>query len=343
MEVADAAALLPPELVASTVPVIAMEQRTEDIKLDVQGIVTYDPRNTGAVASRVNGRVERLYVRYKYQPVKKGQRIMDVYSPELVTAQQNLLFLLRNDPGNASLIRAAKDRLILMGMPAGQVAQAAQTKQPQYSVPVFSAYSGFVADMSTTMDNSVQNKMDLPSSSNQELKVKEGMYVQSGQSVLSVYNPSRAWVVLDIFPGQQALVRVGDFVRIVPETAPHRSFRGRIDYMEPVFRQGARTLSARVYFNNTGLKLPIGSSVTANIFAAPKKGYWLPKEAVLSLGRDKTVFKKEKAGFRAHKINTGVEWNGYVQILAGLDKADSIAANAQFLVDNETFIKSNER
>ena len=102
----EAEAVLRPAnaFVISTVPVTTIEQREEDIELAVVGTVSYDTRQFGAISSRVGGRIERLHVRYRYQDVKKGQKIMDIYSPDLVTVQQNLLFLLRNDPDNLSII-----------------------------------------------------------------------------------------------------------------------------------------------------------------------------------------------------------------------------------------------
>ena len=326
--------------VISTVQVTSVEQRDEDIELDVVGTVAYDTRQAGAISSRVNGRIEKLYVRYKYQPVQKGQRIMDIYSPELMTAQQNLLFLLRNDPNNISLIDAAKDRLRLMGMSAGQVATVVRTGTAIYSVPVFSNYSGFVTDINTVTNGASADNMQPAPTTNQELTIKEGMYVQNGQAVFTVYNQSKAWILLDIYPEQQTLVQVGNPVRIVPETAPSENFRATVDYIEPVFRTGKKTVAARVYFNNTTRRLPIGSRVTANIFAKPKAAWWLPKEAILSLGREKVVFKKEETGFRATKITTGIEVNRQVQILTGLQQKDSVAVNAQYLVDNEAFIKA---
>jgi Cu(I)/Ag(I) efflux system membrane fusion protein len=327
--------------VISTVQVTSVVQRDEDVELDVVGTVAYDTRQAGAISSRVNGRIEKLYVRYKYQPVQKGQRIMDIYSPELMTAQQNLLFLLRNDPNNISLIDAAKGRLRLMGMSAAQVATVVRTGTAIYSVPVFSNYSGFVTDINTVTNGASADNMQPAPTTSKELAIKEGMYVQNGQAIFTVYNQSKAWILLDIYPEQQTLVQVGNPVRIVPETAPSENFRATVDYIEPVFRTGKKTVAARVYFNNATRRLPIGSRVTANIFAKPKAAWWLPKEAILSLGREQVVFKKEATGFRAIKIATGIEVNRQVQILTGLQQKDSVAVNAQYLVDNEAFIKAN--
>ncbi len=329
--------------VMSSVQVIATQRKEEDIKLNVVGTVAYDTRQAGAISSRVKGRIERLYVRYKYQPVKKGQRIMDIYSPELMTAQQNLLFLLRNDPGNTSLINAAKDRLGLMGMATSQVAALIRSGTPVYSVPVFSNYSGFITDINTSANNASDGNMQQTPTTNQQLSIKQGVYVQSGQALFTVYDQSRAWILLDIYPEQQTLVQVGNPVRIVPETSPSEDFRATINYIEPVFRTGKKTVAARVYFSNSSWRLPIGSRVTASIFIKPKMAAWLPTEAILSLGRDKIVFKKEETGFRAHKITTGIEINRHVQVLSGLLGGDSVAGNAQYLVDNEAFIKANNK
>jgi Cu(I)/Ag(I) efflux system membrane fusion protein len=148
---------------------------------------------------------------------------------------------------------------------------------------------------------------------------------------------------LDIFPEQENLISRGDAVKVMPETAPHHNFRGKIDYIEPIFRPGSKTLTARVYFNNSTTQLPIGSRVTATIFSMYKNASWLPIEAVFSLGRDKIVFRKEVGGFRAHKVTTGIELNRQVEIVIGLSDKDSVASNVQFLVDNEAFIKTGGR
>lgn len=94
-----------------------------------------------------------------------------------------------------------------------------------------------------------------------------------------------------------------------------------------------------MYFNNKALKIPIGSQVKATVFANTKEAYWLPKQAVLSLGMDKVVFQKTDGGFIARKINTGIIHEKHIQVIDGLAATDSVAINAQFLIDSESFIK----
>jgi membrane fusion protein, copper/silver efflux system len=326
--------------VISTIQVTSIEHREEEIELNVVGTVAYDTRNARSISSKINGRIEKLYIRYKYQPVQKGQRIMEIYSPELMTAEENLLFLLRNDSTDTLIIDAAKDRLRLMGMSADQVAALMSTKKPIYSVPVYSSVNGFITDINKSANSAPADNMRQVTT-NMDFGIREGTYVQSGQAVFTVYDPSKAWILIDIYPEQQTLVAVGNPVKIVPETAPSEPFVKSIDYIEPIFKEGKKTGVARVYFNNETHGLPIGSRVTAVIYAKSKAAWWLPKEATLSIGRERIVFKKEEAGFKATKIAAGIEVDGKVQILGGLEKEDSVAVNAGYLVDNEAFINAN--
>ena len=172
--------------------------------------------------------------------------------------------------------------------------------------------------------------------------MKEGMYIQKGQTVLSVFNPRKLWAVLNIYADNQSLIKVGNPVRIVPESAPDKDFRARIDFIEPFFREGSKTLTARVYFENDEMNMPVGSQVKAIIFGNAQKANWLPKDAVISLGLDKIVFKKYSGVFKAVKVGTGLSYNNKIQIIDGLTPYDAVAANAQFLMDSESFIKVNE-
>jgi Cu(I)/Ag(I) efflux system membrane fusion protein len=135
------------------------------------------------------------------------------------------------------------------------------------------------------------------------------------------------------------LVKKGNAVKITPETAPQKDFKAAIDFIEPFYRKENKTLTARVYFDNSAWQIPIGSQVRATIFGNAKDAYWLPKEAVVSLGMDKVVFLKTDGGFKAHKINTGITHKNHIQVLNGITVNDSVAVDAQYLMDSESFIK----
>lgn len=326
--------------VISSIPMVTVEKRQEQIEIEALGHIAYDTRQAGSISSRVAGRIEKLYVRYRYQKVNKGQRILDMYSPELVTAQQNLLFLLRNDPGNAGFIAAAREKLMFLGMGKTQVEEVIRTGKPAMTVPVYSNYSGHIHESANAASMQArQGEMRDVSLLTEELSLKEGMYLQRGQSVFTVYDPSRAWVLLNIHGESQGAVRAGNAVRVVPETAPDRDFRATIDLIEPFYRKESKTMTARVHFDNRTLKIPIGSQVRATIFGNTRDADWLPSGSVLSLGLDRVVFLRSGEGFRAHKIVTGMTYGKYIQVLDGLAATDSVAANAQFLIDSESFIK----
>ena len=330
------------EFVISSIPVVTMQHRENEIEIEALGRIAYDTRHVGSISSRVSGRIEKLYVRYRYQRISKGQRIMDIYSPELLTAQQNLLFLLKNDPGNETLVSAAKNKLLLLGMDNAQLQKVIAAGKPSLTVAVYSNYSGHIHEGVSGNSMDVQaGAMEAPSQLTEDLSVKEGMYVQKGQMVFSVYNPDQAWAVLNIYTDNQSIIKVGNAVRIVPETAPGKDFRARIDFIEPFYREGSKTVTARVYFNNSALKIPVGSPVKASIFGNSKEAYWLPKEAVLSLGIDKVVFQKAGDGFTAIKVHTGIRHENHIQVLSGITPGDSVAVDAQYLMDSESFIKTN--
>lgn len=328
--------------VVSAIPVTAVQKKEIQPEFEALGRITYDTRLINTISARISGRIEKLYVKYRYQHVHKGTRIMDIYSPELVTAELELLFLIKNDPDNTSLINAAKQKLLLFGMSEAQLQQVIQSQKPSYTLAVYSNYSGHIHEAGNIMPgmNSSAEKKDL-SATTEELPVKEGMYIQKGQTVFQLFNTDKSWALLDIFPEQQEIIKVGNAVRILPETVPEKNFRARIDFIEPFYRKENKTLAARVYFDNSALQIPIGSQVRATVFGNTITAEWLPKDAVLSLGMDKVVFIRTTGGFQAHKIQTGMFYKNRIQILSGLKKTDSVASNAQFLADSESFIKVN--
>ena len=328
------------QFVQSSIPMVSLQKLQKNIPVDVLGMVTYDTRRINSISARVSGRIEKLYVHYRYQHIEKGERIMDIYSPELETAQQELLFLIKNDPGNTGLIQAGKQKLLLLGMNEEQINRAIRSNKAIATVAVYSPYNGHLHEAGNTMPlSNTGETTNNGSTTMEELPIKEGMYVEKGQNIFQLFNTDNIWVLLNIFPESQGIVKTGDPVNIIPETNPNRSLNAKIDFIETVFRSGSKTLTARVYLKNPMGMIPIGSQVRAQIITENEMTNWLPRDAVLSLGRDEIVFLKTNGGFQAHKVVTGFKYKDQVQILSGLNGTDSVAANGQYLADSESFIK----
>lgn len=322
--------------VVSSIPVITTQYSKQEIQLDALGSVEYDTRFMKTISARVSGRIEKLYIKYRYQHINAGDKIMDIYSPELLTGQQNLIFLIKNDRENTTLINAAKQRLLLLGMTNKQLEKIISSGKTQFSITIYSSYSGHIHEGGSMVGTSQQN---IPVDMTNELSVKEGMYVEKGQPVFQVNNMNNVWVSLNLFPGENSLIKVGTPVTIIPETAPDKKIFSTIGFIEPFYKNGSKTVSARVYLNNSKLMLPVGSQVKATLETSTAFSNWLPKESVLSLGINKVVFLKEGNVFEAHKVSTGISANNLIQITDGLNAKDSVAENAQFLIDSEGFIK----
>ncbi len=328
--------------VISSVPVTTLQSSRQSLSIEALGRVDYDTRRMQTIAARFSGRIEKLYVKYRYQHVHAGDRIMDIYSPELVTAQQDLLFILFNDAGNTTLLDAARTKLLLLGMDGQQLQQVIQSGKPLYKITVYTHYTGHIHEAGYAAEASGNGSQPTDVSKGMgQLPLKEGMYVQKGQTVFQLYNTDQSWIVLNLFPGHSGLVKVGADVIINPETAPDHPFAATISYIEPFYREDSKTLTVRVYFDNSQRQLPIGSQVRAIIHGDTGSGSWLPREAVLSLGLHKVVLKRENGVFQVSAVQTGIITDSLIQITSGLSAQDNVATNAQFLLDSESFIKVN--
>ena len=327
--------------VISQIPVTTIEQTTKPITIEALGRVEYDTRYVNTISAKVSGRIEKLYVKYRYEHIHQGHPVMDIYSPELVTAQQELLFLVKSDPGNVTLINAAKQKLLLLGLSSDQLQQVMQSGKAKQTVTVYSNHTGHIHEAMGMQSNSTKSTSETPMAlQTEELAIKEGMYVEKGQAVFWVYNTDNSWVLLNLFADQASLVKVGMPVSLLPETAPGKMFQGKIGFIEPFYRSNSKTSMARVYFNNIHLQIPIGSQVKAKMQLATSKANWLPRDAVLSLGLTNVVLIKQNNGFKVHAVQVGIVAGNEIQILNGLTVGDSVAANAQFLMDSESFIKT---
>ena len=132
--------------IVSSIKTIVPIRREMTLKAEANGIITYDTRRAATLPIRYGGRIEKLYVKYNFQPIYKGQKLLEIYSPELVTAQRELLYLLESDPENIPLINGAKQRLYLLGVSEGQVKQLTTSRKESYSFPVFSPVDGYIIE-----------------------------------------------------------------------------------------------------------------------------------------------------------------------------------------------------
>ena len=348
------------EQVVSGIHSIKAEQGTNLYAVSVPGLVTYDTRKQIAVAARVAGRIERLYVHYNNQPVQKGQLLMELYSPDLVAGQRELL-LLKRTATESALLDAAKRKLQLLGMSAAAINKVLTTGEPMYRIGVYSPATGYILDVQGT---AVPSAITLSSSSNASasggmagmggeaasgltetatsaqpaatsLLVREGQYLASGQSVFTIYQNTELVAEFAFAPGISTLPAVGRKLLFYPVGDSVNARTGSIRLIQPVFKAGQNFTLTRM--NIPANEYRVGQLLRAELAVVGKEGWWLPKEAVLDMGNRSIVFRKEQNVYKPVKVRTGIRANGHVQVLDSI--ADwELASSAYYLVDSESFI-----
>lgn len=307
--------------------------------INLPGLVTYDPNSSVNVAARISGRIERMYVNYKFQKVNKGQKLFDLYSPELLTEQQNFIYLISNDTENTAIIKASKQKLLLYGMTGNQINSLASTKKANPVISIYSPASGIVSG-TESMSNNVNATMQNPSSTTENLSVKEGDYIKKNQVVFKLLNTDKVWGIFNVIQGYNSLIKTNQPIRITTELDESETFNAQINFIETQFNPADKTNRIRVYLNNNTLKLPIGLRLQGVVKTNPTKGIWIQKQAMVSIGTKKIVFLKMGNGFKATAVKTGIEINDFVQIIDGILVQDTIAENGHYLIDSESFIKT---
>ncbi len=337
----DAALRAPNVFVVANLDTARMERRELPMDFNATGVLAYDPRNIQVVSSRAAGWIDKLYVKYRYQPVQQGQKLMDLYSRELVTEQENYLFLTRQEPKDPTMLAAAGKRLTLLGLTEAQVAELRRTATVPRAITVYSPRAGHLHEEDRTAVNAAPGAMPMTGSAGQELTLREGAYVEKGQTIFSIYGTRTVLALLNPHPADgQDRITIGQkvTVRIEGDTSAIRE--GTVDLVEPVYRAGASLVSVRVYLPNPGDSLRIGSRISAVIHAAPRSSWVVPATAVISTGMRHYVFAKEAGGFRSHEVITGVRSGEWIELRSGIDPQQAIARNAQLLIDSESFLNS---
>lgn len=351
----------PNEVVVASIKTIKGEYKSVAPTVQAQGVVTYDTRNIYTIPARFGGRLEKVYLKYVFQHVQKGQKVGEIYSPELITAQRELLYLVENDPENPALIESAKNKLLLLGASATQIENLIKRKEVLNTFTVYSPYSGYLINddqsapskstsgtagssaggamgggMGNGMSSSSSATSAFPIASSSGSLIREGDYVSTGQTLFKVVNPSSLRIELDLPVSQAGPIKVGDEVEL--DFGNGGIQKSSVDFVQPFFSENEEFVKLRVYTKDMQ-NLQIGQLVKASIKVKPVESLWVPKKAVLDLGLDRIVFVKEREAFRPRKVTTGVRSDEWIEIKQGLASSDEIASNAHYLVDSESFIK----
>lgn len=344
--------------VIADMPAVTAETGSRIYTAKANGIVTYDTRQQTGIASRVGGRIEKLLIRYNYQPVKKGQLIMEIYSPDLAAAQQELLFTAQKSP---DMLAGARQRLLLLGMQPAQVTQVLNTGKILYRVPVYSNSNGYILEKTAAataapsaaapaaaaggmgdMGGGSSAAIPAPAApAASPVMLREGQYVSAGQTLFTIYQAHNLVAEFAFPPALATAILPGRKLLYHPVSERNALQPGNVGLIEPVFRNGRNFTLARVYpGGNTGLKP--GQLLTAYIPVMYATGWWLPEKAVWRLGNEAVVFRKEKGAYTPYDVQADAAVEGMVRVHTDITGWE-VAANAAYLVDSESFIKTKKQ
>jgi len=314
-----------------------------EIRIEARGTITHDTRKIATISARFGGRIEKLYIKYKLQPIHKGQKILEIYSPALVTAQRELLYLLEKDAGNNELIRSSIEKLLLLGLTENQVYQMVSSNKESYSFAVYSPVDGYIMEHSESESDASQMPPNQDQFMNESfgLRIREGMYVTTGESIFTVVSHSDLWAEFDLYPKDAPHIRINDPVTITVDGSPKERMETKVNFIQPFIKNGGNLTKVRMYLSNPQHHYHAGQLVSATFTTTSENSMWIPANARLDLGARDIAFIKRYAVFRPWAISIGRQSGNWIEVLDGLEPRDSIAYNAQFMVDSESFIKVN--
>lgn len=271
------------------------------------------------INSRVSGWIEKLHVKSVGVKVQKGQKLYALYSPELVKAQESLfnaITLNRN-----ALIESSKVRLRVLGVSNNQIKQIIKSKTVLQRITVYAPRAGTITD----------------------LKVNEGAFISPATTVVKAVNLDSVWVDVEVFAAQVSLVKLNDIANMELDYFPGQSWQGKVDFIYPEMSKNNRTLRVRLQFDNPSEQLK--PNMFANVILTPimeESRLQIPREAVIYAGNMKRVVLALGGGkFKSVLVKIGLENNGFVEVLAGLEVGQKIVTSAQFLLDSESSISAD--
>lgn len=304
-----------------------VEMRTLESEVRAVGAVALDETRVTQVAPKVGGFVERLYVDFTGQRVRRGQPLLEIYSPELLAAQQELLLAAQLEeslgrsagpgvPANTTdLVAAARRRFALWDVSEAQVDEILRTGRTRRTMTMYAPASGVVT----------------------EKKVVRGQSVVPGEQLYTIADLSRVWVETQLREADAASVRVGSAAAIEFPGLPGRQFKGRVEYVYPTVESEARTVRARVAVANTNALLKPGMYATVRLSTPSRPALTAPTSAVMHTGERAIVFADMGGGqLMPHEVELGRVAGDYTEVLAGVDAGQRVVTSAQFLLDSES-------
>lgn len=283
--------------------------------LSAIGRIELDERRFYVVQTRIPGFVERLSVRAVGDLVSKGQKIAEIYAPELLAAQQEYLALLalNNIDNDGSLKQAARNRLKLLGMSEGEVVAITKTGKASPRFGVYAPASGVLT----------------------ELGVREGGQLMAGSSLMQLSDLSQVWLIAEVPERDAGRLKPGLAAEVQLQSLPGEMFKGKVNYLYPTLNEISRTLQVRVELPNKRNLLRPGMYANVKFTGQTHEALSAPSESIIATGKRNVVIVKEAHGYRPVEIETGQERDGYTEILSGLSEGEEVVASGQFLIDSE--------
>ena len=290
--------------------------------IKVVGRVDYAEPNLSIVNLKYDGWVEKLFVNSTGRAVRRGEPLFDIYSPELVSAEQEYLIAVKAGAalGDASsLLQAAREKLKLWDIPDREVETLARTGQIRKTVTVFAPAAGFVI----------------------EKNVVQGQKIMAGENLFKIADLSRVWILGDVYEYELPFMQRGQEAKISLSYYPGESFSGKITYIYPYLKPETRTNQIRIEADNPGLRLKPEMFANLEIQVDYGTKLTVPADAVLDAGDSKIVFVDKGDGyFEPRAVKLGVRGQDLYEVLGGLSAGEKVVTSANFLIDSESSLKA---
>jgi RND family efflux transporter MFP subunit len=316
------------------VGVETVEVRRRNLQRALIAVAKVDEPETqlASISARIGGRIDKLYLDFTGQQVRRGQAIASLYSPEVFSAAEEYRLSLENrkrlgtgaEPlavsGAEDLVTASRRRLELWGLTTQQLDEIASSSsaKPQIELPIYSTVGGIVT----------------------ERKVTQGQYVNAGEVLFTIADLSTIWVKADVFQPDLPSVHAGQSVEITSDSLPGSTLHGRVGFLDTSINPQTRTASARIQVPNPNMRLRPGMFVQVK-FAVPagRDMLAIPRSAVLDTGTRQIVYVAKSNGeFEGRQVQLGAPGNDYYPVLAGLKEGERIVTQGSFLIDSQTRI-----